>query len=327
MKVGLIGAGKIASMHIGAYKMIPEVEFVAITDINEERLNRMRQKYQINTYRDLDDMLLKEKLDMIDICTPTYLHADQAIKAMNNKVNVLCEKPIALNPDDARSIAEATERNGVFFMAAQVIRFCPEYNYLKKTFDEKKYGELHQICMSRICMLSPDSWANDSEKSGGAALDLHIHDMDFLIYLLGKPKSVSSQIKYVKNQVDSISTHYQYDGPVAEAQAGWYAAPIPFSSYFRASFENAVIEYKNDVLMLYEVGKTPVTLELEKPMTFPSEANIDKLNGYYHEIVYFTDCIKRNRKPEIITIDQSIQCLEVIFKEMESAKTGNLIVL
>lgn len=133
MKVALVGAGGIGSVHLDVYKMIPDVELVAIADVDTAIAAAKAGSERIKIYETIDELLDDEKPDMVDICTPTYLHAEHAIKAMNKGVHVLCEKPVSIDMESAKKMQEAAVKNNVLFMVAHVIRFWPEYIFLKKS--------------------------------------------------------------------------------------------------------------------------------------------------------------------------------------------------
>ena len=135
LKVGLVGVGGISGAHIPAWDKREDAELVALCDIRPERMEQYEGKRH---YLDFDEMLANEELDILDICLPTYLHADFAVKAMEKGINVICEKPISLKEEDIDRVYSTDEKNGVKFMVAQVRRFWPEYEVLKEIFDTKK---------------------------------------------------------------------------------------------------------------------------------------------------------------------------------------------
>ena len=122
LKVGLVGVGGISGAHIPCWEQMEDAELVALCDIRPEQMKRYPDKRH---YTNLTDMLEKEELDILDICLPTYLHADAAVQAMNKGIHVISEKPISLKKEDVARIYEAAERNHVTFMVAQVLRFWP----------------------------------------------------------------------------------------------------------------------------------------------------------------------------------------------------------
>ncbi|MBO5857039.1 MAG: Gfo/Idh/MocA family oxidoreductase [Clostridia bacterium] len=195
LKVAVVGVGGISGAHIPAWEDIKEVELVALCDIRQERLDQYPKKRH---YHDFKEMLEKEEIDILDICLPTYLHADYAIMAMEKGINVICEKPISLKEEDVERVYSTSKKNNVKFMIAQVLRFWPEYELLKEIFDTQKYGKLLSGTMTRLGCYpkwSWDGWMMDEKRSGLTPFDLHIHDLDFMVYAFGAPKKVAHQYR------------------------------------------------------------------------------------------------------------------------------------
>lgn len=330
IKVALIGAGRMGEIHYNAYKTIPDVKVTTVADINVQAAKQRLNDPDIRYYNNLDDILENATVDIMDICTPTYLHAEQAVKIMDKGFHVMCEKPITLTLGKAREMAEAAKRNKVFFMVAQVIRFWPEYEYLKKVYDNNTYGKLNQLSFIRVGEMTKttwEDWIRDATKSGMVPIDLHIHDVDFILHMLGKPKSVTSfSIENGKN-LSWISTHYEYDNNViVGAEGAWYDPKYPFSMSYKACFEDGVLEYKNNKLILYKNNGETQQIQLEEVKT-TGQLNVGSVNGYQYEVEYFVDCVRNNRAPKRITPEESVLSLEVVLKELESAKTGKKIFL
>jgi len=301
LKVGLIGVGGISGAHIPAWLNLEGVELVALCDIRPEQM----EKYpDIKHYTDFDEMLANEKLDILDICLPTYLHADYSIKAMENEINVLCEKPISLKREDVKRVYDAAEKNNVKLMVAHVIRFWREYEYVKAVFDSGKYGKLLSGNMKRLSAFpawSWDNWMRDEKRSGFVPYDLHIHDLDFLVYAFGVPKDIKSY-RSKKPDQDYINVAYDFGDFFVNAESSWYASPYPFTAQFRFQFEDAIISNEGQGLKIYERGGN--VLDLAQAESGDTGAiNLPKSGAYAEEIVYFANCVKANKatskvKPE-----------------------------
>ena len=187
LKVGMAGIGGISGAHIPAWESMADTELIALCDIRPECLEKYPDKH---LYTDFEEMLDAEQLDILDICLPTYLHADFAVRAMERGIHVICEKPVSLNAEDVERLYGTARRNNVKFMVAQVLRFWPEYMLLKEIYDSGKYGRLLAGSMSRLGSIpkwSWDGWMRDEKRSGLVPYDLHIHDLDFMVYAFGNP--------------------------------------------------------------------------------------------------------------------------------------------
>ncbi len=288
LKVGLVGVGGISGAHIPAWQSMEDVELVALCDVRPEQMMRYPELRQ---YTDMDDMLAKEKLDILDICLPTYLHADAAVKAMERGIHVLSEKPVSLKTEDVHRLYETAKRNNVRFMVAQVLRFWPEYVYLKEIYDSGRYGKLLSGRMARLGHMpgwSWDNWMKDESRSGLVPFDLHIHDLDFMVYTFGKPKQVSS-FRARRPDQDVFTAVYQFDGFYVDSEATWYAAPYPFHATYRFQFEKALIVL-DGALTVYEVDGKTFTVGADGGETGGIE--LPPTNAYANEIRYFADCVK-----------------------------------
>ncbi len=296
LKVALVGVGGISGAHIPAWEERRDAELVALCDIRAEQMEKYKNKH---CYTDFDEMLKNERIDILDICLPTYLHAEFAIKAMNIGINVICEKPVSLNAADVARVYSTAKSNNVKFMVAQVLRFWPEYSIIKEIYDTGKYGRLLSGHMGRLGVRpkwSWDGWMMDEDRSGLVPFDLHIHDLDFIVYAFGKPKEFKDYRARSENQ-DYINSIYEYDGFFITTEAAWYDAPYPFAANFRFQFEKALAVFENHEMTIYEKdGK------IFKPVSAAGEDTGDiglpKSNAYANEINYFADCVLSGAEPD-----------------------------
>lgn len=296
LKVALVGVGGISGAHIPAWEERRDAELVALCDIRAEQMEKYKNKH---CYTDFDEMLKNERIDILDICLPTYLHAEFAIKAMNMGINVICEKPVSLNAADVARVYSTAKSNNVKFMVAQVLRFWPEYSIIKEIYDTGKYGRLLSGHMGRLGVRpkwSWDGWMMDEDRSGLVPFDLHIHDLDFIVYAFGKPKEFKDYRARSENQ-DYINSIYEYDGFFITTEAAWYDAPYPFAANFRFQFEKALAVFENHEMTIYEKdGK------IFKPVSAAGEDTGDiglpKSNAYSNEINYFADCVLSGAEPD-----------------------------
>ena len=199
MRVAIVGVGGMGTNHFNIHKNMEGTTLVAACDIQIDQLKAKCEGTDIRAYADFYEMLEAEKPDVVDVCTPTYLHAEHSIAAMRAGAHVICEKPMALCREDAERIMAAAKETGKVFMAAHVLRFMGPYAYLHNVIKSNKYGKPLKIRMSRMSgtpMWSYENWMLDKSKSGHAVLDLMIHDIDLVQYTFGQPR-------------DIVGTHYE----------------------------------------------------------------------------------------------------------------------
>ncbi len=289
LKIGLVGVGGISHSHIDAWEKMEDAELIAMCDIRPERMEKFPDKHR---YTDFDEMLANEEFDIIDICLPTYLHADFAVKAMERGINVITEKPISLKEEDIDRVYKTAEENNVKFMVAQVLRFWPEYELLKEIYETKKYGKLLSGTMTRLGCYprwSWDGWMMDEKRSGLVPFDLHIHDLDFMVYAFGMPK-VAHQYRSKLPDQDFISISYDFSDFQINSEASWYATSYPFTAEFRFQFEDAVVANENGKMLIHLRDDKKIDLS-EEAEGETGDINLPKSNAYANEIRYFADCV------------------------------------
>ena len=317
MKVAVLGVGGISGCHIPAWKRIEEAEIVAACDVRPERLEQF-EGTEVRTYTDCDEMLANEEIDILDICLPTFLHAEYSIKAMEKGINVICEKPISLKKEDVKRVYDAAEKNNVKFMVAHVVRFWPEFVFLRDTILNKTYGNMltgHMIRLGSTPKWSWENWMRREECSGLVPFDLHIHDLDYIVYTLGAPINCITHRSQFDNQ-DIINATYEFkNGVFLTCDSWWVTSEYPFSFGYRFTFEKAVVELKDGKLMVYPVGEEPFEIK-QGEANGEAAINLPATDAYYEEICYFKDCVLKNKPVDKFKPEE----LETVLELMEEFK-------
>lgn len=286
IKFAMLGYGGIAKSHKHGYELLEKegfpIKLVAICDINEKQFTAAEQAINLGStygtnldgialYTDVDDMLKQEDFDVVDICLPTYLHKEYAIKLMRAGKHVLSEKPMSLSYADCKEILDVAKECNKKITIGQCLHFEAGYIYLKKCIEEQTFGKLQSIVFERLSELPTwdcfEDWYLDPNKSGSVPFDLHIHDIDMANYLLGMPKSVSSVTldNDVPNQYINSRLFYE-NGVTVFATASWNEAKgTPFLMAYRVRFDGATLIYKGGTVKVYPVGKSSYEAEETKP--------------------------------------------------------------
>ena len=150
LKVGLIGCGFMGTMHANCYKNIDGVELVAVSDIRRPKAEEIAKGTNVAIYGDGRELIENADVDIIDICLPTYLHAEYALQAMDKVGYVFVEKPVALTVDEGKALLEKSKATGCQVQVGQVIRFWDEYVALKKMIESGIYGKVVNANFRRI---------------------------------------------------------------------------------------------------------------------------------------------------------------------------------
>lgn len=332
IKVGILGYGGIARSHRNAYEMLAEkgapVELVALCDINPAQFTNLvtinqggadtgiRKEY--HTYTSLDDMLANEQLDTVDICLPTFLHCEYAVKLLKLGYNVQCEKPMGLDEAECKQILAAEQESGKKLMIGMCLRFDGAYTALKAIIDDGRYGKVNSAHFDRLGSLpgwgSFEGWYRDPARSGGVAMDLHIHDVDMIRFLFGEPKAVSSIATNCKVHSTTIASHFYYDDVLVSAIADWgRAATAQFEARYRVNFDHATVVCEHGVITVYPEEGEPFPLDFD---------------NYEHmatEIEYFARVTLGELENTVNTPASAAATVRLVRKTMESADLGGQI--
>ena len=320
VKVGLIGCGFMGAMHANCYKNIEGVEVVAFSDIRREKAEELAKGSNAKIYGDGKDLIENADVDVIDICLPTFLHAEYALLAMDKAKYVFVEKPVSLTEEEAAAMMKKAEQTGANVQVGQVIRFWDEYVELKKIVESGKYGKVINANFRRLSPRPTWGWKNwllDGKLSGGAAQDLHIHDTDYVLSLFGKPEKFYS-VKNVSGEENSyINTLMLYKDFVVSVEGTWdLPATRAFEATFRVVFEKATVENAGGKFTLYTDGKAEeIKIEKKQLKGGVEGGNISDLGGYYNELVYLTDRVKANGKVERATLREAAESLKFVLRE------------
>ena len=341
VKVGIVGVGFMGKMHFNVYKNYPKARVVALADVDpvkragdwsriggnvEDKRAANVDLSGIRVYSKAEELFKDENVDVVDITLPTFLHAKYAVAALKAGKHVICEKPMALTLADCDKMMAAADAAKRTLVIAHCIRFWPEWTVLKQIIKSGKYGRVKAARFYRMSLTPTWSWTNwllDGKRSGGALVDLHVHDVDYVNYAFGVPKAVQSSgvVGGVsKTGIDSISTQYLYTGgPQVVAEAHWMAAPgFGFTHGFHAVLEGATIEFDSKT-------NTPLTVHESSGKSIqPKKPEND---GYVTELRYFVDCIAAGKKPTTVTARDGRNALKVALAEDRSVRTRKPVVV
>ena len=319
VKIGIIGLGGMGNMHFGVYERTAGAEVVALADTDENKLKPGESSQAINIgeggatidpdkqklYTDAGELLKDPDVDMVDICLPTFLHTEYMLRAIEAGKHVLCEKPMALTYEDCQKVLDALEgKKDIRLMIAQCIRFWPEYAYLKGAVESGRLGRVRSAHFWRggsVPDWSWQGWLKDVKRSGGAIMDLHVHDADFVHYLLGRPRAVCSTgaIRY-SGGYDAVDTVYIYEDKISVHAGAHMGLPTAFG------FE-----------MRYAVAFEKACLTFNK--THPEVKHTD---GYHEEIAYFVHCLANNELPAVVSPESAAFSVKLAETEVRSVTTG-----
>ncbi len=339
INVGIIGLGFMAAAHLKAYRQVPGACIAALCNPSGRHLDGDFSQVAgnvgtadplkldmtgVKATRDFNELLNDPAIHAIDICSPTAAHAEQAIAALRAGKHVLCEKPLARTAAEAQRIVEAARSAKAYLMPAMCLRFWPEWAWVKEAIAQATYGKVMAARFRRVA--EAPGWGQshfgDGKKSGGALLDLHIHDTDFVQFCFGRPKAVFSTggTKF-SGAIDHVVTQYVYESGVSiHAEGSWAMTPgFGFNMAYTVVFEGATVDYDlargADALKLFESGRPARVLKLDQP------------DGYVGELRHFAECIAAGCPPSTVTPADGASAVEICECEEKSILTRQIVQL
>ncbi len=290
IKWGIIGCGNIANKFASDLALINDAELTAVASRSMDRATEFAKQHNSEkAYDSYDALFLDADVDIVYIATPHISHAELSIKAMEHGKHVLCEKPLALNKNEARAMIKASQRTGKFFMEALWTRFNPSLIAIKKHIDNGEIGEIKFINVDFTFKTdkSLESRVLDLNLGGGTILDIGIYPA-FLVYLLlGVPKEIlAKSIFHEVTKCDmQTSMIFHYD----TAQAIMYSGFTSKSELVaRISGSEGQIHLHNPWLVAQ--GYTLIKNDKEQVFDLPTTGI-----GFSHEIIECHDCLKANK--------------------------------
>ncbi|MFP4563337.1 MAG: Gfo/Idh/MocA family protein [Spirochaetia bacterium] len=327
VKVAVVGAGFIGEVHAGGLSKLDNADITAVVSGREKEGKEFADKYGARHFSTLKELLKEGDVDCVDLCTPTFTHPDMVVKSAEAGKHILCEKPLALTLKDADRMIKAVQTNKVKAMAGHTLRFWPEYIKAKQIIDSGELGKpLYALC-ERLAV-TPDwhknSWGFDESKGGGASVDLHIHDLDYLIWLFGQPKQVSATGVYKPELggVSHIGSNIVFqNGVTAFAEGGWtFKGSFPFTMTLRVLCEKGTVEWILRAGKNIEERASKMNLIIYKPDGTIEEPEVEEEDPYFLECKYFVDCIDKNQPIENGTFEDGRNALELALAATKSAK-------
>ena len=285
LRVGIIGAGNIAqNAHLPVYQERKDVEVVAIADWNLERAQEAAKKFHIpHAYQNVEELLAAEEIDYVDICVWNRSHAPVAIAAAKAGKHILCEKPMAIDLEDALKMEASIREAGVQFMLAVPTRYSAEAQLLNQKRKEGKLGDINYAKTANVRRRgTPIGWFTDTQKSGGGpVIDIGVHCIDRTWYLMGRPRPVRV----------SASTAYQIGNFKTKGVNRWTAMDSDVTAFDTEDSAAGVIHFENGATMLFEVSwalNAPPT-EYTQICGTKAGATLNPLTIYGEDMDYLTD--------------------------------------
>jgi predicted dehydrogenase len=339
VRIGIVGIGFMGRIHYLASRHLKGAKVTAVCSRDKAKLagdwTNTRGNFGpepgrvdltgVKTYESYDAMLADPELDLIDVCNPTNLHPEFAVAALKAGKHVLVEKAIALQPAQADAMLAAAKAAGKLLMVAHVLPFFPEFRFAADAVRSGRYGKLLGAHFTRV-IAKPDWSAEiaDASKTGGPAVDLHIHDTHFIGLLAGVPKQVFSAGTVDGDAVTYLTTSYLYGpgGPAVTCSSGAVAAAgRPFVHGFDIYLEKATLAYSSAGIPLSVFGADGSATKPELP------GGGDPIAAFTEELQAAVEGARSGKEPDLLSGQLARDALVLCHKECESVKTGRAVAI
>ncbi len=277
----------------------------------------------VKRYDRLEALLADSEIDLIDICNPTNLHPATALAALKAGKHALVEKAIALDPRDADAMVGAAGQAGKLLLVAHVLPFFPEFAFAARAIRSGTHGRMLGGHFKRI--ISQPDWSaeiGDASKTGGPAVDLHIHDTHFIGLVCGVPAQVFSSGLEANGAVTYLTTQYLYgkEGPAVSCSSGAVAQK-------GREFVHGYEIYLERATLVYESGATPLTVltadgKVEQPKL---DGGDDPLSAFTAEIQAAVEGVRSGHEPDLLSGKLARDALVLCHKECQSVRSGKAV--
>lgn len=331
IKVGLIGIGGMGRTHYSCYQNNEGAEVVAICDVDPKKLAGDWGDTALNIdtgstaavdlsgvekYSDFNDLIADANVQLVDICLPTRLHARVSIAALNAGKDTFCEKPLAFNEDECRLVEAAHVASGKQLMIGHCLRFWPVYVKAKEIIDSGEFGKVLSARFHRISgtpWWSYNNWLATGSESGGAVLDMHIHDVDTALWWFGEPSTLAADGVVTDGLPLSVEATWRYqDGPVVQIHGAWDNNGGDFDYGFKVVMERATLLHhptagEKDLKIIKGGRDGDATEVLPMPEDSPYQLEVDA----------FVQCLQSGQKMERVTPQASKLAVKYCHDELK----------
>ena len=331
--VGVVGLGFMGRTHLAAWQAAARAglgcRLAAVADGQRARLDGRAQRggnlatgasealfdpRELFATENARELFARPDVQAVSLCTPTDTHVELALAALEHGKHVLLEKPVALRSADVARLADAARGARTLCMPAHCMRFWPGWDWLKQRVADGSFGAVTSAVFQRLG--SRPQWSSfyrDAARSGGALVDLHIHDADFVRWLFGDPAEVAST-----GSLDHVSTLYRYaDGPAhVAAEGAWdHAAGFQFRMRYIVVFEQATADF--------DLGRTPQLLCVRGGRAEPVE--LPARSAYEEQVQHFLGAITSGSRELRATLDDALGVARLLEAERESVASSRAV--
>jgi predicted dehydrogenase len=327
LKIGIVGSGNMANRHASHWLKIPGVEIVGVASLDPESAAKIANSAGVSVFRSLSELLASCQPDIVDVCVPTFSHKTVALEAIGSGIHTFIEKPLALSVHECDDIINARDASGVKVMVGHVLRYFPEYEKANEVVRSGKLGQIAAVRTARLAGLPKGSWNNwyhDPSKSGGAVLDLIIHDFDWLRWSFGAvervfAKGVFNRKEYLGRLDYALVTLKFASGAIGHVAGSW-AHVGPFRTQFEVCGDQGMLEHDNTKCSSLTVSLRE-SASSGAGVAVPESPLLECSDPYYRELKSFANSVLTDTPPAV-SLEDAREAVRIACAALESIETG-----
>jgi predicted dehydrogenase len=340
LNLGIIGTGWPGQMHALAIRTGDFANLYACADVDDERRAAFEKEYEPKkSFRDYHELLQDRHVDAAIICLPNFLHFPASLAALEAGKHILCEKPPTMNAAEMKVLREEATKRTLVYSFSRQFRFTPEMRVAKALVEEGRLGKIYHakatFVRSRGIPVGIGNWFTEKKRSGGGALiDIGIHALDSVWYLMGNPRPISVNAQVFRNfdhlvkvsVFDVEDAAYAFirfeNGAVVQLETSWagnLTDDIPPRKYFGRELNNSTLFGTKATIRL-----KPLTLFEDQDgelVTVPLTAKENQPNGFELQLRNFVGSIRDEAEP-VNNADQAVALMEMLDAIYTSSALG-----
>jgi UDP-N-acetylglucosamine 3-dehydrogenase len=322
-RIGLLGAGAMATAHAAAYADMSDVEVVGVFGRDAGRAGRVAAICSATAFATADAVIGNAAIDAVDVCLPSSIHHDFVVAALSHGKHVFCETPLALTTNEARAMRDAARRAGRLLQVGLLMRSVPSYAHVKAVALSGDYGSLINLSAYRLGSYLRPGASDHKPHYGDPTTELMTFDFDFANWLMGLPVRVAASAGSSRGDVCAVLS-YREDCHATVTASGLMPASFPFTVGFRVLFERALFELHN----VFETAGPPRSrFTICDDVGGLRAVALRGQNPYRAELARFVDCIAGRADPALLDVERAIEALTLSIATQRSLAESRAIEL
>lgn len=315
VRIALLGAGSMGTVHAAAYAAMPDVSVVGVFSRDPARAAAVAAVCKAQPFTDAAALIQRADIDAIDVCLPSANHHDVVVPALEAGKHVFCESPLALDLDQVLRMRDAARRAGRLLQVGLLMRSVSAYGHVEAVVRSGEHGRLLSVTTWRLGSYLRADAPHRKSHYGDPSTELMTFDFDFVHWLMGPPQSLSaSAARMADGRPGEISALLTYSGCHATVIAsGLMPTGSPFTTGFRVLFERAAFEHR----ATFSGGPPKTSFTVTAGAAPARPVTVGERNPYEVELRRFVDCIQGRADPALLDADRAIEALRLSVATIE----------